>query len=109
MNEPAVLIMGALTGIGRAAALAFAKDGARPVISGRREAEGKALEAELRRLGAGAAFIQADVRRDDEVSNLLDKTVARFGRLQLRRGADYHRRHGRRCHVRHLVPRVSAN
>ena len=86
MNEPAVLIMGALTGIGRAAALAFAKDGARPVISGRREAEGKALEAELRRLGAGAAFIQADVRRDDEVSNLLDKTVARFGRLQLRRG-----------------------
>ena len=83
MNKPVVLITGALTGIGRAAALAFAKDGARLVVSGRREAEGKALEAELRRTGAEADFIQADVRRDDEVSNLVDKTVARFGRLDV--------------------------
>jgi NAD(P)-dependent dehydrogenase (short-subunit alcohol dehydrogenase family) len=84
MNKPVVLITGALTGIGRATALAFAKDGARLVVSGRREAEGKALEAELRRSGAEAAtFIEADVRRDDEVSNLVDKTVARFGRLDV--------------------------
>src|SRR5713101_3007899 len=83
MNKPVVLITGALTGIGRATALAFAKNGARLVVSGRREAEGKTLEAELRGLGAEAAFIQADVRRDDEVSNLVDKTVARFGRLDV--------------------------
>src|SRR5260370_37947036 len=83
MKKPVVLITGALTGIGRATALAFAKDGARLVVSGRREAEGKALEAELRRLGADAAFIQADVRHDDEVGNLVDKTVARFGRLDV--------------------------
>src|SRR5256712_9652084 len=83
MNKPVVLITGALTGIGRATALACARDGSRLVVSGRREAEGKALEAELRRLGAEAAFIQADVRRDDEVSNLVDKTVARFGRLDV--------------------------
>ena len=83
MNKPVVLITGALTGIGRATALAFAKDGARLVVSGRREAEGEALEAELRRLGAEAAFIQADVRHDDEVGNLVDKTVARFGRLDV--------------------------
>jgi len=83
MNKPVVLITGALTGIGRATALAFAKDGARLVVSGRREAEGKALEAELCRLGAEAAFIPADVRRDDEVSNLVDKAVARFGGLDV--------------------------
>src|SRR5438477_12477218 len=83
MNKPVVLITGALTGIGRATALAFAKDGARLVVSGRREAAGKALEAELHGLGAEAAFIQADVRRDDEVSDLVDKTVARFGRLDV--------------------------
>ena len=83
MSKPVVLITGALTGIGRATALAFAKGGARLVVSGRREAEGKALEAELGRLGAEAVFIQADVRRDDEVSNLVDKTVARFGRLDV--------------------------
>src|SRR6266511_4413777 len=81
MSNPVVLITGALTGIGRATAVAFAKEGASIVASGRREAEGKALEAELRGLGAEAAFIRADVRHDDEVRNLVDQTVARFGRI----------------------------
>jgi NAD(P)-dependent dehydrogenase (short-subunit alcohol dehydrogenase family) len=75
------LITGALTGIGRATAVAFAEDGARVVASGRREAEGKALEAELRSLGAEAAFIRADVRHEEDVRNLIDQTVARFGRI----------------------------
>jgi NAD(P)-dependent dehydrogenase (short-subunit alcohol dehydrogenase family) len=81
MSNPVVLITGALTGIGRATAIAFAKEGARVVASGRREAEGKALEAELRSLGAQAAFIRADVRREDDVTSLIDQTVARFGRI----------------------------
>jgi NAD(P)-dependent dehydrogenase (short-subunit alcohol dehydrogenase family) len=83
MGTPVILITGALTGIGRATALAFAKAGATVVAAGRREAEGKALEAELRALGAQAAFIQADVRHEDEVRNLVDQTVARFGRLDV--------------------------
>ena len=83
MNNPVILITGALTGIGRATALAFADSGARIVISGRRPAEGKALEAELQALGAQAHFIQADVRHDDEVRELVDQTVARFGRLDV--------------------------
>jgi NAD(P)-dependent dehydrogenase (short-subunit alcohol dehydrogenase family) len=81
MSSPVVLITGALTGIGRATALAFAKDGAQIVASGRREAEGKALEAELRSLGAEAAFIRADVRHEDDVRSLIDQTVTRFGRI----------------------------
>jgi len=81
MSNPVVLITGALTGIGRATATAFAKDGASIVVSGRREAEGKALEAELRSLGAEAAFIRADVRHEDDVRSLIDQTVARFGRI----------------------------
>jgi NAD(P)-dependent dehydrogenase (short-subunit alcohol dehydrogenase family) len=83
MNKPVVLITGALTGIGRATAFAFAKNGARLVVSGRRPTEGKTLEAELREHGAEAAFIQADVRHDDDVRNLVDQTVARFGRLDV--------------------------
>src|SRR5712691_9306123 len=81
MSRPVVVITGALTGIGRATAVAFARDGARVVVSGRREVEGKALEAELRGLGAEAEFIKADVRHDDEVRELLDQTVARYGRV----------------------------
>src|SRR5260370_36377757 len=81
MSNPVILITGALTGIGRATAFAFAKIGARLVVSGRRPAEGKALEAELQRLGAEAVFIEADVRHDDEVRSLIDQAVARFGHL----------------------------
>jgi NAD(P)-dependent dehydrogenase (short-subunit alcohol dehydrogenase family) len=81
MSEPVVLVTGALTGIGRATARAFAREGARVVVSGRRDEAGPALIAELRALGAEAEFIRADVRHDDEVRNLVDQTVARFGRI----------------------------
>jgi NAD(P)-dependent dehydrogenase (short-subunit alcohol dehydrogenase family) len=83
MSNPVVLITGALTGIGRATALAFARNGARLVVAGRREAEGKALEAELQQLGSEAIFIQADVRHDNDVRDLIDKAVTRFGRLDV--------------------------
>jgi len=83
MNTPVVLITGALTGIGRATALAFAHDGACIVVSGRRDEEGEALAGELRKIGAEAEFIRADVRYEDEVQSLVDKTVARFGRLDV--------------------------
>jgi NAD(P)-dependent dehydrogenase (short-subunit alcohol dehydrogenase family) len=83
MSAPVVLITGALTGIGRATAVAFAREGARLVVSGRKEAEGRALEAMLRGLGAEAEFVLADVRREDDMSNLVDRAVARFGRLDV--------------------------
>jgi NAD(P)-dependent dehydrogenase (short-subunit alcohol dehydrogenase family) len=83
MAAPVILITGALTGIGRATALAFAREGATVVVSGRREAEGQALEVKLRSLGAEAAFVPADVRHEDEVRNLVDQTIARFGRLDV--------------------------
>jgi NAD(P)-dependent dehydrogenase (short-subunit alcohol dehydrogenase family) len=81
MSAPVVLITGALTGIGRAAATAFARAGNRVVVSGRREDAGEALVSELRTLGAEAEFVRADVRNEDDVRRLVDRTVARFGRL----------------------------
>src|SRR6266851_4109188 len=83
MSSPVVLITGALTGIGRATALAFAREGARVVISGRSDEGGQKLVAELQKLGAEAEFLRSDVRHDDEVRDLVDKTVARFGRLDV--------------------------
>src|SRR5258705_4089475 len=82
-NHPVVLITGALTGIGRATAVAFAQEGARVVISGRREDDGQALVTELRALGAEAEFVRADVRHEDDVRNLVDRTVERFGGLDV--------------------------
>jgi len=83
MNTPVVLITGALTGIGRATALAFAREGARLVVSGRRADAGKALVEELRGRGVEAEFVAADVRKEDDVRALVDRTVARFGRLDV--------------------------
>ena len=71
MGTPVVLITGALTGIGRAAALAFAREGNRIVVAGRHETAGQELAAELRALGTDVEFLRADVRLEDEVRNLI--------------------------------------
>src|SRR6202045_937409 len=83
MNKPVVLVTGALTGIGRATALAFAHDGARVVVSGRHDDEGRKLATELRNLGTEAEFVRTDVRHEEEVKNLVDKIIARFGHLDI--------------------------
>lgn len=83
MTSQVVLITGALTGIGRATAFAFAKEGAKLVISGRREDAGKALASELRAMGTEAEFIRADVRRDNDVKTLVDKAIATYGRIDV--------------------------
>jgi NAD(P)-dependent dehydrogenase (short-subunit alcohol dehydrogenase family) len=83
MNHPIVLITGALTGIGRATALAFAREGASLVVSGRRDEAGHALAAELRALGVCAEHLRADVRNEAEVRSLVEQTVERFGRIDV--------------------------
>src|SRR6202158_1310727 len=82
-NSPVVLITGAVRGIRRATALAFAREGARVVVSGRRDDAGQALATELRGLGADAEYMRSDVRSEDDVRALVDKTLARFGRLDV--------------------------
>jgi NAD(P)-dependent dehydrogenase (short-subunit alcohol dehydrogenase family) len=83
MSTQVVLITGGLTGIGRAAAIAFAKNGAKVVVAGRRDEAGKTLVKELRSFGSEAEFINADVRKEDDIRAVVDKTVARFGRLDV--------------------------
>jgi NAD(P)-dependent dehydrogenase (short-subunit alcohol dehydrogenase family) len=83
MASSAVLITGALAGIGRATAAAFAREGARLVVSGRHEDAGKELAAELAKLGAEVEFVRADVRHEDDVRALVRATVERFGRLDI--------------------------
>lgn len=83
MNQTTVLITGALTGIGRATAFAFARLGTNVVISGRRDETGLALAAELRTLGAKAEYVKADVANESEVRSLVEKTVNLFGKIDI--------------------------
>ncbi|HEY3615545.1 MAG TPA: glucose 1-dehydrogenase [Candidatus Sulfotelmatobacter sp.] len=83
MSSPVVLITGALTGIGRAAAIIFAQEGARVVVSGRRDKQGQELVEELQGLGAEAIFVRTDVRNEEDVRNVVAETVKSFGRLDI--------------------------
>ena len=82
-DQPVVLVTGALTGIGLATARLFATDGGHVVLSGRHPDAGQSLARELQGAGAQAEFIPADVRYDDDLRNLVDRTVDRFGRLDI--------------------------
>ena len=75
MSSPVVFITGALPGIDRAAAIVFAQEGARVVVSGRRDKQGQELVAELQGLGAEVIFVRTDVRKDEDVRNLVDQMV----------------------------------
>ena len=83
MKKQVVMITGAVTGIGHATALAFGQDGANLVVSGRNAEAGEAVVKELRALGAEAEFVLTDVTREDDVRTLIEKTVKRFGRLDV--------------------------
>jgi NAD(P)-dependent dehydrogenase (short-subunit alcohol dehydrogenase family) len=75
------LITGGSSGIGRAAAIAFGKAGANVVVAARREAEGNETVELITRAGGTARFIQADVSRSDGIVELMDRTIATYGRL----------------------------
>jgi NAD(P)-dependent dehydrogenase (short-subunit alcohol dehydrogenase family) len=83
MKNKVILITGALTGIGRATALAFAREGAHVVVCGRHDDAGNALVTELRAVGVEAEYIPADVRHEDDVRSLVDRTIKRYGQLDV--------------------------
>lgn len=78
-----VLVTGGATGIGRAAALAFARRGARVVIAGRRRSEGDKAVAALAECGGQGRFIATDVTRPDEIAELHRLVIAEHGRLDV--------------------------
>jgi NAD(P)-dependent dehydrogenase (short-subunit alcohol dehydrogenase family) len=83
MNQKVVLVTGATSGIGRASALAFAREGAKVVAAGRRQAEGDQLIAEIKAAGGEAIFVRTDVTQEAEVAALVDQAVRTYGRLDV--------------------------
>lgn len=77
------LVTGGTSGIGRDAAVLFAKAGARVVVSGRREAEGEETIELVRAAGGGGLFVKSDVSKAGEVDELMQKTVEKYGRLDV--------------------------
>jgi NAD(P)-dependent dehydrogenase (short-subunit alcohol dehydrogenase family) len=77
------LITGGTTGIGRDTAVLFAKNGAKVVVSGRRESEGNETIALVRAAGGDGFFVRSDVSKPSDVQSLVAKTVEKFGRLDI--------------------------
>jgi NAD(P)-dependent dehydrogenase (short-subunit alcohol dehydrogenase family) len=78
-----IVITGATSGIGRAAALAFAAEGGKVAFCGRREHLGQQVEREIRASGGEATYIRADVLVEEDVKALIDRTVGAYGRLDV--------------------------
>ncbi|WP_017316612.1 SDR family NAD(P)-dependent oxidoreductase [Mastigocladopsis repens] len=78
-----VLITGATSGIGEGTAYAFAREGAKVFFCGRRENLGKQVEAKIKGFGGEATYMQADVRREEDVKAFIDACVNKYGRIDI--------------------------
>ncbi|MBE3553107.1 MAG: 3-oxoacyl-[acyl-carrier-protein] reductase [Kyrpidia tusciae] len=83
MKDKVAVITGAANGIGRATARLFAAHGAKVVLADVGDAEGSALESELKEGGNEALFLHVDVRKEDHVQEMVDRTLERFGRIDV--------------------------
>ena len=84
MNEfqnKVAIVTGGTTGIGRAAAVAYAREGAKVVVAGRRAAEGEETVRLLKAQGGEGFFVKTDVSKAVQVKELVERTLQKFGRL----------------------------
>src|SRR5512140_1755743 len=83
LDSRAAIITGASTGIGRACALRFAREGARLVLADGNEDDGRSLARQIEETGGQARFIPADVARREDNERIVDACVERYGRLDI--------------------------
>lgn len=82
-KDKVVLITGATSGIGEGTAYAFAKEGAKVFFCGRRENLGKQVETKIKGFGGEATYMQADVRKEENVKAFVDGCVQKYGRIDI--------------------------
>ncbi len=82
-QEKVVLITGGTSGIGEASAVLFASQGAKVVVSGRRDQLGDAVVERIKAAGGEAFFVKADVTSEEDIKNLVEQTVSKYGRIDV--------------------------
>ena len=75
------IVTGGSSGIGRATAIAFAREGAKVAIASRREEEGEETVRLVKEAGSDGFFVKTDVAKAADVSAMVEKTVQQYGRL----------------------------
>jgi NAD(P)-dependent dehydrogenase (short-subunit alcohol dehydrogenase family) len=83
LEEKVALVTGGTSGIGRNTAVLFAQAGAKVVVAGRRELEGEETVELIRAASGDGLFVKTDVSKASEVEALIQKTVEKFGRLDV--------------------------
>jgi NAD(P)-dependent dehydrogenase (short-subunit alcohol dehydrogenase family) len=83
LNGKVAIVTGAASGIGRASAIAFAREGAKVVIADHNEQAGKAAAAAIAAEGRDAHFVQVDVSRESDIARMVKETVARWGAIDV--------------------------
>src|SRR5436853_5951163 len=83
LSGKVAIVTGGTSGIGRDTAVLFAKTGAKVVVAGRREVEGKETVDLIRTVGGDGLFVKTDVGKAADVQALIQKTVQQFGRLDV--------------------------
>jgi len=83
LDGKVAIVTGGNSGIGRATALLFARQGARLVIAARRSAHGEAVVNEISALGGEAVFVQTDVTQEVDCQRMVSTAVDHFGRIDI--------------------------
>jgi NAD(P)-dependent dehydrogenase (short-subunit alcohol dehydrogenase family) len=79
--DKVAIIRGGSSGIGRATAVALAKDGAKVTVAARRATEGEETVRLVKEAGSDGIFVKTDVTKEDDVKSLVERTVKVYGRL----------------------------
>ena len=83
LKDKVAIITGATSGIGRAGAILFAREGAKVVVVGRRKAAGEETVRRIKGMGGEAIFVKADVSKASEIKRMVDKTVQTYGKIDI--------------------------
>src|SRR3546814_18974546 len=83
LKDKAAIVTGAGSGIGRATALRFAKEGAHVLLAGRRQSTVAQVAAEIRGFGGNAVALEVDVGIEEQIRDIIDETLSPFGRVDV--------------------------